>query len=290
MRVRGALPFLATIAFFMVPLLAQESLPPSYREFLATLDHLQTLTQNDVRELTVKAQSGAPDAQYQLALVYDEGTLPKDKSTAQGWMLSAEKGYVPAQVGMGESYLQNHRGGLVPNYADADRWFRLAAMQGDAEAQFLLGTGYEQGFFGAIYYQESLKWLRKSALQGLPDAQLCLGQMYEYGEGVPESDEMAAYWYRRAADHFADISGVFNAEVQLMYMYRDRRLKRNDVEAYMWFAVVGSSVDPPTDDDMKQVAKHMTNAEIAEAQRRAKDWINRHPRRHNRGLPDAPSG
>lgn len=283
MRVPSALPFLAAMSFLVVPLLAQESLPPSYREFLATLDHLQTLTQNDVRELASKAQSGALDAQYRLALVYDEGQLmPTDKTTAQGWMLkSAEKGYVPAQVGMGKMYLQNHRDGPILHYADADRWFRLAAMQGDAEAQFWLGTGYEQGFFGDIDYQESLKWLRKSAVQGLPDAQFCLGQMYEDGEGVPESDEKAAYWYRRAADHFANISGVFNAEVQLAYMYRDRRLKRNDVEAYMWFAVVGASVDPPTDDDIKQVAKHMTTAQIAEAQRRAKDWINRHPRRHN---------
>ena len=85
----------------------------------------------------------------------------------------------------------------------------------------------------------------------LPDAQFCLGQVYEEGKGVPESDEMAASWYRKAADHFSDVSGVLNAEVELAYMYRDGRLKRNNVEAYMWFAVVSSSVDPPTDDDMK---------------------------------------
>jgi Sel1 repeat len=288
MRVRSTLPFLAAMAFFVVPLLAQESLPPSYLEFLATLDRLQTLTQSDFRELTSKAQAGAPDALYLLALVYEEDLLvPRDKATAQRWMLkSAEQGYVPAQLWMGKMYFENDKDWPVPHYADADRWFRLAATQGDAEAQFWLGTAYERGLFGGIDYQESLKWLRKSAAQGLPDAQFCLGRMYEYGEGVPESDEMAAYWYRRAADHFPRIGGmrvggVWEAEGQLVYLYRDGRLKRNDIEAYMWFTVVDSSVDPPidpaTDDIVKQVAKRMTRAEITEAQQMAKDWIIRHP-------------
>ncbi|HEV2732559.1 MAG TPA: tetratricopeptide repeat protein, partial [Terriglobales bacterium] len=190
-----------------------------------------------------------------------------------------EQGYVPAQEGMGEMYLENFRDiRPVPNYPVADRWFRQAATQDDAEAQFWLGTGYERGLFGAIDYSEALKWLRKAAAQGLPDAEFCLGQMYEGGEGVPESDEMAARWYRRAADHFSDVSGVWEAEVQLDYMYRDGRVRRNYVEAYMWSAIVGSSVDPPDDNDMKRAAQHMTKAKIAEAQHRAEDWINRHTR------------
>ena len=88
-----------------------------------------------------------------------------------------------------------------------------------------------------------------------------------------ESDQGAAYWYRRAADHFSDISGVFNAVAELAYMYRDGRLKGNAVEAYMWFAVVDPSVDqidPATDADLKRVAMRMSKLEIAEAQHRAR--------------------
>jgi TPR repeat protein len=273
------------MALLAVSLTAQENLPASYREGLATLDRLNSLTRSDLQELTSKAQSGAPDAQYQLALVYEccGEMAPKDEAAAQHWMLkAAEQGYVPAQAGMGLTYLINHREGPVPNYADADRWLRMAATQGDAEAQLWLGIGYERGYFGGIDYQESLKWLRKSAAQGLPDAQFCLGQMYQDGEGVPESNDRAAYWFRRAADHFSDLGGVFQAEVELVYMYRDGRLKGNDVEAYTWFAVVDSLVDPPidpaTDDDLKKAAKRMTPTSIAKAQQRARDWINRHPR------------
>jgi len=131
MKVRVALPFLAVVVFFVVPLFAQENLPPSYLEFLATVDRLQTLTQSDFSELTTEAQSGAPDAMYVLSLVYEEDLLvPKDKATAQRWMLkSAEQGYVPAQLAMGKMYLEKQSSGPVPNYADADRWLRLASTQ-----------------------------------------------------------------------------------------------------------------------------------------------------------------
>ena len=283
MRVRA---FLATAAFVAIPLLAQQNLPPSYVEYLAAQDRLENLTANDLEQLTSKAQSGEPQAQYLLALFYSCcGPTPRDKAAAQRWMLtSAEQGYVPAQAGIGLMYLQNHREGPVPNYADADRWLRMAATQGDAEAQLWLGLGYERGYFGAIDYEESLRWLRKAAAQELPDAQFCLGQMYEEGEGVPESNDRAAYWFRRAVDHFSDLGGVFEAEVELVNMYRDGSLKGNDVEAYMWFSVGDSSVDPPidpaTDEDLRKVAERMTPANIAEAQQRAKDWINRHPRLH----------
>ena len=285
MKVLGTLLVAAAIALLALSLAAQEGLPDSYLQRLATIDRLQKLTSTDLVDLTSRAQSGVPDAQYELALAYETGRLvPRDRATAQHWMLkSAHQGYAAAETAMGSYYLENHHAGPIPNYADADRWLRMAATQGDAEAQLWLGLGYKRGFFGGIDYQESLKWLRKSAAQGLPDAQVCLGQTYQYGEGVPKSNDRAAYWFKRAADHLSDLS-TFEAEVELVYMYSDGRLKGDDVDAYMWFVVVDSSVDPAidpaTDDDLKEVAKRMTPGKIAEAQQRARNWINRHPRLH----------
>jgi TPR repeat protein len=185
---------------------------------------------------------------------------------------------------MGEMYLNNvRRDAPIPDYGEAERWLRLAAAQDDAEAQFWLGTGYERGYFGAIDYREALKWLRKAAAQGLPDAQVCIGRMYQEGEGVPESNSLAANWFRKAADHFAyfgdwPVGGVHEAESQLAYMHRDGRLPKYDLQAYMWFAIVDSSLDPPIDDDVKRAAQHMTKAQIAQAQRMAEDWTRRHTR------------
>ena len=281
MKILSPLLVALAIALLSLSLPAQERLPDSYLQKLATIDRLQKLTSTDVAVLTSRAQSGAAEAQYQLALVYGAGRIvPRDEVTSHNLMMkSAAQGYIPAETMLGCTYLDNHRTGPVPNYADAERWLREAATQGDAEAQLWLGLGYDREYFGRIDYQESLKWLRKSSAQGLPDAQVALAQMYEDGHGVSESDENAASWYRRAADHFSDVSGVFQAEVQLAYMYRDGRLRRNDVEAYMWLAIVGARVHPPTDEDVKEVAVQMTPAQIAEAQAKVTIWTQHHPPR-----------
>ena len=203
---------------------------------------------------------------------------------------SAEQEYAPANAGMGNLYIAGVRdNGQIPHCGDAEK-FRLAAAQGNADAQFWLGTAYQRGWFGAFDDQEALKWIREAAAQGLPNAQFSLGQMYEDGEGVRESDSLAASWYRKAADHSpAYLGGVWEAEVQLAYMYRDGRLK-DKVQAYMWFAIVGSSVDPPTDgSDMKKFARHMTKAQIVQAQRLAEDWIKRHPWQLQTNVATSPS-
>src|SRR5262249_28776041 len=194
------------------------------------------------------------------------------------------------QAGMGKIYIADVTdNGPIPHRADAERRFRLAAAQADADAQFWLGKAYQRGWFGGFDNREAFQWLRKAAEQGLPNAQFSVGQMYEDGEGVPESDWLAASWYRKAADHSpAYLGGVWEAEVQLAYMYRDGRLK-DKVQAYMWFAIVGSSVDPPTGDDMKQVARHMTRAQIVQAQRLAEDWIKRHPWQRQPNVTTSPS-
>lgn len=279
MKHRRVLP-LACAVLFVVPVVAQEPLPASTEAGLATMARVTALAQRDFAKVSSKAESGNQEAQYWLALLYGEGRLvKKDPDASRHWMLkSAQQGYLPAQRGMGEFYLSKSKGSrTVRDYGEADKWLRLAAMQGDAEAQFWLGTGYEQGWFGATDYGEALTWLRKAAQQGLPNAQFCLGQMYEDGEGVPASDVVAAQWYRRAADHSPSyLGGIWEAEVQLANMYRDGRLPKDDVQAYMWFAIIGSSSNPPTDADIKELARHMTKEQIFEAQRRAEDWSKRH--------------
>jgi TPR repeat protein len=276
----SALLFMLT-ASLSLSSIAQEHLPASTEARLAMLATQQTLTLNDVVDISSKAQSGNREAQYWLALIYEEGRLvPKDFAASQVWMLkSAEQGYAPAQRGMGQIYLSRVKGkGPVRDYGEADRWLRRAATQGDAEAQFWLGTGYEQGWFGVTDYREAFNWLRIAARQGLPDAQFCLGQMYQDGEGLRESNTVAAHWFRRAADHTPSyLGGVWEAKVELANMYHDGRLPRDIVQEYMWSAIVAAYSNNPTDDEIKSLARRMTKAQLGEAKRLATDWINRHP-------------
>jgi uncharacterized protein len=57
----------------------------------------------------------------------------------------------------------------VKNYAEAMKWFRLAADQGFALAQFNLGLMYVNGL-GPQDLVQSHMWLGLSAAQGIPDA------------------------------------------------------------------------------------------------------------------------
>jgi TPR repeat protein len=281
MKFRSWLPAFAAV-FFASCLAAQQNLPASTKERLAAFTQLDRLTRSDFVTLLSEAQSGDSHSQYLLALAYGEGQIiERDLAGARRWMLrSAEQGYVPAEASLGEMYLTNipHEG-AIDGYADADRWLRLAATQGDAHAQFWLGTGYQRGYFGAIDYAEAIGWIQKAAEQGLPDAQFAMGQMCEHGEGVPKRYTLAAKWYEEAADHVGvppQLGGVNEAKSQMVYMHRFGKLPKYDVDAYMWAAIVDSSLDPPIDDDVRFIARHMKKEQIAQGQRMAEDWIKRH--------------
>jgi TPR repeat protein len=45
-----------------------------------------------------------------------------------------------------------------------------------------------------------VKWYRKAAEQGVAEAQFALGCSYEFGDGVPANYEEATKWFRKAAD------------------------------------------------------------------------------------------
>jgi TPR repeat protein len=48
-------------------------------------------------------------------------------------------------------------------------------------------------------YSEAAKWFRKAADQGIARAQYNLGVTYAYGKGVQQSDSAAAQWFQKAA-------------------------------------------------------------------------------------------
>jgi hypothetical protein len=47
---------------------------------------------------------------------------------------------------------------------------------------------------------EAARWYRKAADQGIAQAQYNLGFMFDQGRGVAQSDVEAARWFRKAAD------------------------------------------------------------------------------------------
>ena len=73
--------------------------------------------------------------------------------------------------------------GVAEDKAEAMKWYRLAAAEGNARAQYSLGGMYDDGEVVSQDSKEAVKWWRRAARQGYGEAQYSLGIMYETGAG-----------------------------------------------------------------------------------------------------------
>ncbi|WP_221898222.1 tetratricopeptide repeat protein [Bathymodiolus japonicus methanotrophic gill symbiont] len=133
--------------------------------------------------------------------------------------------------------------GVVQDGKEALTWFRKAAEQGDAIAQFNLGLMYAIGKGVVQDDKEVFKWYRKAAEQGHARAQFNLGVMYYNGQGVPQDYVMAHKYFNIAAS-----SGLKSAH------------KNRDI-----------------------VTKLMTASQIEKAQNLASEWMKTHAENHGKG-------
>ena len=89
--------------------------------------------------------------------------------------------------------------GVPQDDQEAVKWFRLAAEDGNAPAQYSLGLAYEKGQGVPQDYQEAIKWYRLAATQGDSAAQTHLGVIYSNGKGVRKDFARAHMWFSLAA-------------------------------------------------------------------------------------------
>ncbi len=107
-----------------------------------------------------------------------------------------------------------------------------------------------------------------------------LGFLYAVGQGVPQDDKAAAEWYRRAAEQ-----GVALCQLLVGLKYaKGEGVRQDDVQAYMWFELAAAAFPQGSNDSQQrsnhdQAVKHreiaaskMTQAQIEEAQRLAREW------------------
>lgn len=73
------------------------------------------------------------------------------------------------------------------------------AKEGDAEAQTYVGEIFEKGQSVPVDYQLAAEWYRRAAEQGFARAQINLGHLYEKGLGVERDAGQALNWYRKAS-------------------------------------------------------------------------------------------
>ena len=204
----------------------------------------------------------------------------------------AEKGHLKAQARLGWMYANGK--GVPQDYKEAAKWYQLAGEQGLAVAQYQLGEMYGKGQEIPLDYKKAIKWLLKSAEQknltaqrlirasyhklhkevaeqGDSYAQRFLGDSYYLGLEVTQDYAEAAKWYKKAAEQGDSVSQII-----LGAMYeKGKGISKDFVEAYKWFSISGETGNGRMYIE-KLGKRKMTTAQIAEGQKLAEEWIEKH--------------
>jgi Sel1 repeat len=153
----------------------------------------------------------------------------KLKEAASVCRASAEQGDAKAQYRLGSLYYDGQ--GVPKDYAEALRWYRKSADQGDAGGQNGLGFLYFHGQGVPQDDAEAVSWWQKAADQGYAKAQYSLGNMYYHGYGITHDNTKAALWYRKAAEQ-----GYALAESGIGFMeYYGYGVPKDRADSDRWF-------------------------------------------------------
>jgi TPR repeat protein len=148
-----------------------------------------------------------------------------------------------------------------------DRHLRALAEKGDADSQYKLGTAYDEGLGVSQDHTEAFKWFRLAAEQGQADSQFRVGDMYMSGDGVAKDDAEGVKWFRKAAEH-----GLANAQGMLGILYaKGEAVPQDYVLAYMWLHLATEGREGAAQ-FRDAVGQRMTAAQIAQAQKLAREW------------------
>lgn len=160
-----------------------------------TMDELN----NAVNEMKALAESGYPYAQYLLGKMYRDhvGVLP-DAAEAKRWFtLAAEQDIPVAQYALGKLCLS-----VDAELRDVETglfWLKLAFENGSHYAGYQLGKVYLKGEITEKNIEGAVQYLNKSAEQGNQFSQYALGKLYLLGIDMRQDKSLAAHWLTLSA-------------------------------------------------------------------------------------------
>lgn len=125
---------------------------------------------------------------------------------------AAAQGDADAEYRLGTLYLRGS--GVAQNYGQAWGWFQKAAAQNNAHAEYELGMMYGNGLGVSRDLALSMAWFQKAAAQGDADGENGVAIMYAKGLGVPRDFHAALAWFEKAA-----AAGSASAQSSLGAMY-----------------------------------------------------------------------
>jgi hypothetical protein len=112
---------------------------------------------------------------------------------------------------------------------------------------------------------DRLEDVRKACTNLMPGAQCVVGQVYLKGEGVPNDQEKALQWFRKAAE-----AGNMEGQRNLGHLFAQGQGTPVDaVEAYQWLSVAAKQGDKVAVEELADLAKKLTQNQLRQGQERA---------------------
>lgn len=217
-----------------------------------------------ITELQQRAEEGDAQAQFELALCYANGTdADRNAELALEWIRkAAEQGHINAQFALGLYYFlersRNEQTSRIVNEYTRDKWiikksinpaldlgvglamskklteanddlafewFKKAAEQNHAEANYLLGQCYQNGIGAEQNNEIAFNCFRISAEQGMAESQYLLACCYFEGLGTAQNNELGMQWCENAAEN-----GIAEAQYHLACQLLDGNGVVQDIE------------------------------------------------------------
>jgi TPR repeat protein len=196
----------------------------------------------------------------------DAALSGKDYADALRWYrLAADQGNAAGQLNVGRIY--EHGWGVPADYIEALHWYRLAAAQGYASAQNNIGALYDTGHGVKQDYAEALRWYRLAADHGNTDAQNSIGALYDTGHGVKQDYAEALRWYRLAADR-----GDAGAQRNIAWLYENGLgVKQDYAEALRWYRLAADQGDAGAQRNIARLYENGLGVKLDSVQ--ARDWM-----------------
>lgn len=180
-----------------------DSKPPSEKErVVLTAADKKAAFEKKLATFRLKAEAGDPIAQLEMGRAHEGGTP---------WAVDNNPGEFV------DPFDSNASKGLLINLDQAADWYEKAAMQGNAEAQYLLGMLWLPSSIDELLgtplqrprdAAKAATWFEKAAKQKYAEAAYQLGRLYESGNGVVQSKFTAFQNYLIAAEQ-GHVEGQF---------------------------------------------------------------------------------
>jgi TPR repeat protein len=138
---------------------------------------------------------------------------------------------------------------------------RAKAESGDIGAQLALANAYDTGDGVSQSDDLAAKWYHKAAEQGNSEAQNILGNLYRAGRGVERDKSLALKWYRKATLQ-RNSRAMFNLATAY---YNGDGVAIDDSKAFAWFTLALESGSKNADEAVKRMKSEIAPWRITEA-------------------------